>query len=82
MPTVAYAETPIIITSLPYDITEPGIYILATDLSTDSYGINITVGNVTIIGNGHAIIGPGIDVFTAAINFTSVEGNITIRISK
>lgn len=79
MPTVAYAETPIIITSLPYDITEPGIYILATDLSTDSYGINITVGNVTIIGNGHAIIGPGIDVFTAAINFTSVEGNITIK---
>ncbi len=53
----ANADSPTVIDSLPYTIDTPGIYVINTDLSTSGDGINITTGNVTIIGNGHTITG-------------------------
>ena len=70
------AQGPTVITSLPYDITTPGTYILESDLTTSTYGINVTVENVTIIGNGHTIIGSGSD---DGIKIDGIEGNVTIE---
>lgn len=72
---IAYGAAPTVITSLPYVITTPGVYVLNTDLTTTGDGIIVDTANVTIIGNGHMITGPGIG---AGINMTSHEGNITI----
>ncbi|NOZ30893.1 MAG: hypothetical protein GXO68_02970, partial [Crenarchaeota archaeon] len=72
---IAHGATPTVITSLPYVITTPGVYVLNTDLTTTGDGIIIDTANVTIIGNGHTITGPGLGT---GINMTSHEGNITI----
>jgi len=70
------AQGPTVITSLPYDITTPGTYILESDLTTSTYGINVTVENVTIIGNGHTITGPGSE---SGIIIDGIEGNVTVE---
>ncbi|MEB3755747.1 MAG: right-handed parallel beta-helix repeat-containing protein [Desulfurococcales archaeon] len=70
------AQGSTVITSLPYDITTPGTYILESDLTTSTYGINVTVENVTIIGNGYTITGPGSE---SGIIIDGIGGNVTIE---
>ncbi len=54
----AHAASSTIIGTLPYTITSPGVYILASDLSgTD--GITVDADNVVILGNGHRITSTG-----------------------
>ena len=43
-----------IIDALPYTITSPGVYVLASDL-TGTDGITVDADNVIILGNGHRI---------------------------
>jgi hypothetical protein len=57
----AFAASPTVITSLPFNITVPGEYILNQNL-TSSVGlatILITCGDVTVDLKGHTITGPG-----------------------
>ena len=58
----ALAETRTPISSLPFTITQPGSYVLTTNLgpaAEDTDGITITVDNATIDLNGFALIGAG-----------------------
>ncbi len=59
---VAGNQLDILISELPYTISQPGMYRLSGDLSlstTNTNGITIDADNVTLDLNGHALIGPG-----------------------
>ncbi len=45
------------ISSLPFVITEPGVYVIATDLTVEADGIRVESPNVEIRGGGHTITG-------------------------
>jgi len=59
---VAGNQLDILISELPYTISQPGMYRLTGDLSLSTQntnGITIDADNVTLDLNGHALIGPG-----------------------
>ncbi len=60
------ACAPIFITSLPYNIPGPGVYMLCSDLSAPGGSIaisiaNYSLGQIVLDFNGHAIVGAGSD---------------------
>ncbi len=58
--TITGSANVIIIDSLPYTITSPGVYIIQENLSAiDGDGIRIESRNVLLVGNGHSITGGG-----------------------
>ena len=71
----AYAAPPTVITSLPFNITVPGKYILNQNLTTSVLGaaIAITSGDVTVDLNGYTITGPG-GRFSRGIVVVNVSG--------
>src|SRR5215208_38709 len=48
---------PITITGLPFTITTPGSYVLASNLKSSGHGITVAADNVTIDLKGHTISG-------------------------
>jgi hypothetical protein len=77
-PIRAYAAPPTAITSVPFNITVPGRYVLNNDVtlapSTSVYAIFISCSDVTLDLNGHTITGPGA---TALKNFGVESANST-----
>jgi len=65
-----------VITSLPYTITSPGVYVLESDLTSTGDGIIVLSANVTILGKGYSITGSG---NSNGINVSSVRGNVIIK---
>ena len=61
--TPAYAVRPTVITSLPFNITVPGTYVLNNNLTlaplVSVYAILITCSDVMVDLNGYTITGPG-----------------------
>ncbi len=72
---ITKATTPTMITSLPYTITTPGVYVLSSNLSTSGDGILVESDDVVIIGNGFTITGSGVG---GGIN---VSGHVNVTIT-
>ncbi|MCE4618495.1 MAG: right-handed parallel beta-helix repeat-containing protein, partial [Desulfurococcales archaeon] len=72
---ITKASTPTVITSLPYTITTPGVYVLSSNLSTSSDGILVESDDVVIIGNGFTITGSGVG---GGIN---ISGHVNVTIT-
>ncbi len=81
---VAGNQLDILISELPYTISQPGMYRLTGNLTLatqDTNGITIDADNVTLDLNGHAIIGPGKAAGTSGhgIDVYGTQYNIAIR---
>lgn len=80
---VAGNQLDILISELPYTISQPGMYRLSGDLSLSTLntsGITISASNVTLDLNGHALTGPGKAAGTSGYGvFVSSGDNIAIR---
>ena len=78
------SATPIVIDTLPYQITQPGYYELGKDFSdynpSGSYAIEITCNNVILDGNGHLLDGFN-DMVEYGIKIDSAHNtdNITLK---
>lgn len=76
MKTLDQVQPRIPISSIPFAITAPGSYYLATNLyaSTSYYGITILANDVTIDLNGFSLVGNGSAVpgITTTINVTNI----------
>ncbi len=68
-----------VITSLPYSITAPGVYVLESDLYTAGNGILVNSSNVVIRGLGHSIIGSGSGVGVLLDGSAHNLENITVE---
>ncbi len=81
---VADNQLDILISELPYSISQPGMYRLTGDLTLatqNTNGITIDADNVTLDLNGHALIGPGKAAGTTGhgIYVNGAQYNIAIR---
>jgi len=81
---VAGNQLDILVSELPYTISQPGMYRLSGDLSLsthDTNGLTINADNVTLDLNGHSLTGPGKAAGTSGhgVYVSSIQHNITIR---
>ena len=77
----SYAAPPTVITSLPFNITIPGKYVLNQNLSSTSIAaIVISSGDVTLDLNGYTITGPGQNGFKG-FGIEATNGNSVIPVS-
>ena len=72
---------PVFITSLPYAIPGPGVYVLCSELTAPGGSVaisipNFALGQIVLDFNGHAIVGAGTD---AAIQVFGNGGEVVIQ---
>ena len=75
---IGSAKAVVYINKLPYEITEPGYYVLTVDgiNLTSYYGIKISANNVVLDGQGHVVDGDGIG-YDSGIGI-SWRSNVTV----
>ena len=74
---IGSVEAVVYINELPYEITEPGYYVLTVDVInlTSNYGIKISANDVVLDGQGHVVDGSG----TGYGVYIQERSNVTVK---